>query len=98
MKTFIVCILVIVVCGIIGSTFDMNPDNSEVKKNQFSVDSLLNVLSTEKNKIISRPKLHEYQMEVYNDSNVIFDGDRRVGVIQYDKFSAIDSIIDFDNL
>lgn len=82
MKTFIVCCLVILVCGVIGSTCDMNPDNSERKKIESEFNS----------------NMRDYQIEVHNDSTVIFDGNKRIGVMQYDKFSVIDSIVDADNL
>jgi len=38
----------------------------------------------------------DYQIECFNDSTVLFDGERRVGVAFY-KNSPIDQIINHDN-
>ena len=40
----------------------------------------------------------EYQLNVYNDSTVIMDGNRVVGVMKYDSTSQFDKIINLDNL
>lgn len=41
--------------------------------------------------------LRSYQIETYNDSTVIFDGDRHVATIAYDSTSAFDKAITNDN-
>lgn len=41
--------------------------------------------------------LRDYQLEVYEDSTVIFDGDRHVSTLRYDSTQALDSVIMDDN-
>ena len=42
-------------------------------------------------------QLREYQIEVYNDSTVIWDGDRKVATLPYDSTQALDKAINNDN-
>ncbi len=42
-------------------------------------------------------QLREYQIEVYNDSTVIWDGDRKVITLPYDSTQALDKAINLDN-
>jgi len=42
-------------------------------------------------------QLREYQIEVYNDSTVIWDGDRKVITLPYDSTQALDKAINNDN-
>ena len=42
-------------------------------------------------------QLREYQIEVYNDSTVIWDGDRKVVTLPYDSTQALDKAINNDN-
>jgi len=51
--------------------------------------------SSESNKPVNN--LRSYQIEVYNDSTVIFDGNRHVITLPYDSTQAIDSAISADN-
>lgn len=41
--------------------------------------------------------LKDYQLDVYNDSTVIWDGDRRVSTLKFDEKQALDSVIMDDN-
>lgn len=45
----------------------------------------------------SNIQLRDYQLEVYNDSTVIWDGDRRVSTLKYNNTQALDSVINQDN-
>ena len=42
-------------------------------------------------------QLREYQIEVFNDSTVIWDGDRKVITLPYDSTQALDKAINNDN-
>lgn len=42
-------------------------------------------------------RLKDYQLDVYEDSTVIFDGDRHVATLRYDSTSALDKVIMADN-
>ena len=42
-------------------------------------------------------QLREYQIEVYNDSTVIWDGERHVITLPYDSTQALDKAINLDN-
>ena len=42
-------------------------------------------------------QLREYQIEVFNDSTVIWDGDRKVITLPYDSTQALDKAINQDN-
>lgn len=42
-------------------------------------------------------RLRDYQLEVYNDSTVIFDSDRHVATLKFDEKQALDSVIMDDN-
>ena len=42
-------------------------------------------------------QLREYQIEVYNDSTVIWDGERHVITLPYDSTQALDKAINNDN-
>lgn len=39
----------------------------------------------------------EYQIELYNDSTVIYDGERKVGVLLFDSTQAFDKLMIKDN-
>lgn len=39
----------------------------------------------------------DYQLEVYEDSTVIFDGLRKVAVLPYDSTQKLDNVISADN-
>lgn len=41
--------------------------------------------------------LRSYQISTYEDSTIIFDGDRHVATIAYDSTSLFDKAINFDN-
>ncbi len=49
------------------------------------------------NSIQAIKRLRDYQLAVYNDSTVIFDGDRHVITLQYDSTQALDNAISYDN-
>ena len=42
-------------------------------------------------------QLREYQIEVFNDSTVIWDGERHVITLPYDSTQALDKAINNDN-
>ncbi len=42
-------------------------------------------------------QLREYQIEVFNDSTVIWDGERHVITLPYDSTQALDKAINLDN-
>ena len=42
-------------------------------------------------------QLREYQIEVFNDSTVIWDGERHVIALPYDSTQALDKAINQDN-
>ena len=42
-------------------------------------------------------QLREYQIEVFNDSTVIWDGDRKVITLPYDSTQSLDKAINQDN-
>ena len=42
-------------------------------------------------------QLREYQIEVFNDSTVIWDGERHVITLPYDSTQALDKAINQDN-
>ena len=42
-------------------------------------------------------QLRDYQIEVTNDSTVIWDGDRKVITLPYDSTQALDKAINQDN-
>ncbi len=42
-------------------------------------------------------QLREYQVEVFNDSTVIWDGERHVITLPYDSTQALDKAINLDN-
>ena len=42
-------------------------------------------------------RLRDYQIEVNNDSTVIWDGDRKVIALPYDSTQALDKAINQDN-
>ena len=49
------------------------------------------------NKQPAPEQLREYQIEVYNDSTVIWDGERHVITLPYDSTQALDKAINQDN-
>lgn len=42
-------------------------------------------------------RLRDYQLDVYSDSTVIWDGDRHVATLKFDEKQALDSVIMDDN-
>lgn len=48
-------------------------------------------------KIFTNNPTRDYQLEVYEDSTVIFDGLRRVAVLPYDSTQKLDNVIMGDN-
>lgn len=59
--------------------------------------SLLLLLCLFKEVEKGQTKQTDYQINVYNDSTVIMDGRRVVGIIKYDSTSQFDKIINTDN-
>lgn len=47
--------------------------------------------------IAPKSGLKDYQLDVYNDSTVIWDGSRRVSTLKFDEKQALDSVIMDDN-
>lgn len=41
--------------------------------------------------------MRNYQFELYNDSTVIYDGDRRVGMLPFDSTQGLDKLMTEDN-
>jgi len=41
--------------------------------------------------------MRDYQLETFNNCTVVYDGQRKVGVIPYNKNSQLDSLINEDN-
>lgn len=39
----------------------------------------------------------DYQLDVYQDSVIVRDGERIVGTLQYNEHSSLDSLINSDN-
>ncbi len=54
---------------------------------------LYDIASTKPNK----PKLRDYQLDVYNDTIYMFDGNKRIGMFTYTDSSEIGKIILNDN-
>lgn len=42
-------------------------------------------------------RMRDYQIDVYDDSTTIFDGDRHVATLLFDSTQSIDKVISFDN-
>ena len=49
------------------------------------------------NAIEAQKRLRSYQLETYNDSTVIWDGDRKVVTLLFDSTTTLDKAISFDN-
>lgn len=45
----------------------------------------------------AREAMRDYQIELWNDSTVIFDGERRVGTMPFDSTQAFDKLMIEDN-
>ena len=41
--------------------------------------------------------LRDYQIELFNDSTQLWDGDRHVATLRYDSTQALDKVINADN-
>jgi hypothetical protein len=49
------------------------------------------------NALEAQKRLRSYQLETFNDSTVIWDGDRPVATLRYDSTSQLDKVISTDN-
>lgn len=50
-----------------------------------------------KNAIAAQAHMRDYQLDVYEDSTVIYDRDRKVAVLKADSTQALDNVISEDN-
>ncbi len=64
---------------------------NEAKLNTCTADHLC------PNAVEALERLRDYQLDVYQDSTIIFDGDRKVSVLRFDSTQALDSVIMDDN-
>ncbi len=90
---FFACGIVVFICGTIAGAIYMNIKATEAKI------KCPNCTATQlcPNSLEAIKRLRDYQLDVYNDSTVIWDGDRKVSVLPYQYSSPLDSVITLDN-
>lgn len=91
--SFTIALLLIAVCCFCAGFIlrDVQEAERQANNNVCTVNKLC------PNSLEAIKRLRDYQIEVYNDSTAIFDGDRHVITLQYDSTQAIDKAISEDN-
>ncbi len=90
---FTIALVVLAVCCFCAGYIlrDVQEAERQLKSNVCTVNKLC------PNSLQAIKRLRGYQIEVYNDSTAIYDGDRHVITLQYDSTQSIDKAISFDN-
>ena len=85
--TFItLCLIGAAACFIAGILYQ------KIGENQRAYNQAVKV-----QEIFTNNPTRDYQIEVYEDSTIIFDGLRKVAVLPYDSTQKLDNVISADN-
>ncbi len=85
--------IVVFICGVVAGAIymDIKATEAKIKCPNCTASQLC------PNSLEAIKRLRDYQLDCFNDSTVMYDGDRKVAVFPYNYSQALDSVITLDN-